>query len=261
MTAALAASGVAAVLIAFAAWGASLRLRDASIADVVWGPAIAGLGWIALALGPGTTARGTLLVALATVWAARLAVHLARRRRGKGEDRRYRAMRERHGARFATVSLFTVFLVQAGLQWAVAAPLLAAASPGMARPLGPLDAIGAALFGAGFLVEALADAQLARFLSDRGAAGRVMDRGLWRWSRHPNYFGEAVLWWGLGVVAAAGGAPWALAGPLLLTLLLLRVSGVTLLESTIADRRPGYAEYVARTSAFVPRPPRAPDPR
>jgi steroid 5-alpha reductase family enzyme len=156
------------------------------------------------------------------------------------------------------VSLFTVFLLQAALVVVVSLPLQAGAALGARAPLGLLDAAGAALFAAGLAFEAIADAQLARFLARPGSAGRVMDEGLWRWSRHPNYFGDFLVWWGLGLVGAAAGAPWALVGPAVMSLLLLRVSGVTLLEKTIGARRPGYAEYAARTSAFFPWPPSRP---
>jgi steroid 5-alpha reductase family enzyme len=140
--------------------------------------------------------------------------------------------------------------------WVVSLPLQAGAALGQDRPLGLLEAIGAAVALAGLAVEAVADAQLARFLADPASRGRVMDRGLWAWSRHPNYFGDFTVWWGLGLAAAGAGAWWPLLGPAVMSVLLLRVSGVTLLESTIGARRPGYADYAARTSAFFPWPPR-----
>ncbi len=235
-----------------ALWVVSVRLRDASIADVFWGIGFALVGWAAALLSPGVGGpRAALAVALVTAWGARLGWHLARRSRGRGEDPRYAAMRRAHGARFWWVSLFTVFLLQGALLWVVSLPVQAAA----ARPsaaLGALDLAGAALWLAGFLVEAIADRQLARFRADPASRGRVMDRGLWRLSRHPNYFGDALLWWGLGLLGAAAGAPWTLVGPLVMTFLLLKVSGVALLEKDIAERRPGYRAYVRRTSAFVP---------
>lgn len=234
-------------------WVASVRLRDASIVDVYWGPGFAVIAWTAVAVA-GASPRGLLAAALATAWGGRLGVHLARRRRGLGEDRRYAAMRSAHGDRFPLVSLFTVFLLQAALLWIVSLPLQAAAAAG-GRP-GALDAAGAALCLAGLAIEAVADAQLARFLGRPNSRGRVMDEGLWGWSRHPNYFGDSVVWWGLGLVGAAAGAPWTLVGPIVMTALLVKVSGVALLESTIGARRPGYAEYAARTSAFLPWPPR-----
>jgi steroid 5-alpha reductase family enzyme len=236
-------------------WIASVRLRDASIVDPFWGPGFAAIAWTAVAVA-GPSPRGLLLAALASAWGLRLGLYLAWRNRGHGEDRRYAAMRAAHGERFWWVSLFTVFLLQAALMWSVSLPLQAGAALGREVPLGLLEAAGTALFLAGLLFEAIGDAQLARFLADPANRGRVMDRGLWAWTRHPNYFGDFTAWWGLGLVALGSGAWWALAGPALMSALLLRVSGVTLLESTIGSRRPGYAEYVARTSAFFPRPPR-----
>jgi steroid 5-alpha reductase family enzyme len=250
----LAAAG-AAVAWAVALWLASLRLRDASIADPFWGAGLAGVAWTALAVA-GLSTRGLLLAALTSGWAARLGAHLWRRRRGHGEDRRYLAMRAAAGPSFWKTSLVTVFLLQAALLWVVSLPLQAGAALGGGVPLGLLDALGVALFLAGFAFEAVADAQLARFLAEPGSRGKVMARGLWSLTRHPNYFGDFLLWWGLGAIGLATGAWWVLAGPALMAGLLLRVSGVTLLERTIGERRPGYAEYAARTSAFFPWPPR-----
>jgi steroid 5-alpha reductase family enzyme len=248
----LAAAAVPAAMMT-ALWAVSLRLRDVSIVDVFWGPGFAAVAWTAVAVA-GPSPRGLLAAALATLWGLRLGVHLGLRKRGHGEDRRYAAMRAARGPRFARESLATVFLLQAALMWVISLPLQAA---GSGAPLGPLDAAGALVALAGVAVEAVADAQLARFLARPGSRGRVLQEGLWRWSRHPNYFGDFVVWWGLGLLGLAAGAPWSLVGPAVMSLLLLRVSGVTLLERTIGDRRPGYAAYAARTSAFFPWPPRA----
>jgi steroid 5-alpha reductase family enzyme len=249
------ASAAVAVVAMVALWAASVRLRDASVVDVFWGPGFAAIAWTSVAVA-GPSPRGVLLAVLATAWGLRLAAHLLRRRRGQGEDRRYAAMRAAHGERFPLVSLFTVFLLQAALMWIVSLPLQAGAAIGPQAPLGALDALGVAVLGVGLAFEATADAQLARFLSDPASRGTVLQQGLWRYSRHPNYFGDFLVWWGLGIVALAAGPWWPLAGPALMTVLLLRVSGVALLERTIGDRRPGYAAYAARTSAFFPLPPR-----
>jgi len=237
-----------------ALWALSLRLRDVSLVDVYWGPGFAAIAWTSVAVA-GPSPRGVLAALLATAWGTRLAVHLARRRRGAGEDRRYAAMRAARGDRFPLVSLFTVFLLQGVLSFTVSLPLQAAAT-GRGGPLGLLDVAGAGLAVAGMVFETVADAQLARFLERPGSRGLVMQEGLWRWSRHPNYFGDFVVWWGLGLLGASAGAPGTLLGPLVMSVLLLRVSGVALLEKTIGERRPGYADYAARTSAFLPLPPR-----
>lgn len=232
-------------------WLASVRLRDASIVDAFWGAGFALAAWSAALAGEGGGARRWLALALVTLWGARLSVHLLHRNLGHGEDRRYAAMRAAHGERFWLVSLGTVFLLQGALLLAISLPVLAAvAAP--PSPLGALDAAGLLVFAAGFAFEAVGDRQLARFKADPANRGRVMDRGLWRLTRHPNYFGDATLWWGLGLLGAAAGAPWTLVSPALMTFLLVRVSGVALLEKDIAERRPEYRAYVARTSAFVP---------
>jgi steroid 5-alpha reductase family enzyme len=197
-----------------------------------------------------------LLVVLTSVWGLRLALHIGTRwRKKKEEDRRYQAMRANWGDRFPVVSLFSVFLLQGALLWAVSLPVQAGAAFGAERPLGLLDLAGVVVFAVGLAFEAVGDAQLSRFLSDPASRGRVMESGLWRYTRHPNYFGDALVWWGLGLVGAASGAWWCLVGPALMTFLLVRVSGVSLLEKDIAGRRPDYVAYIRRTSPFLPLPP------
>jgi len=193
---------------------------------------------------------------LIVLWAVRLAVYVTARNWGHGEDRRYQAIRARNQPHFALKSLWLVFVLQAVLGWVVGLPVLAAADGGA---WSVWDSLGAAIAAGGLACEAVADAQLARFRREPGSRERVMDRGLWRYSRHPNYFGELCLWWGVALMGLSGSGwthAWCLSSPLLMTFLLLRVSGVTLLEKDIGDRRPAYREYVARTSAFVPWPPR-----
>lgn len=251
----LALAGLVTTLaIMLVAWLLSLVSRNTGIVDVFWSIAIAGAGVTWFLQAPEASARGMLVVILAGVWAARLALHIWWRGRGKPEDRRYQVIRARNEPNFALKSLWLVFGLQAVLAWLVAAPLLGAA--GSDVPLGVLDWIGVALWTGGFLFEAVADFQMYRFQQRPDSAGAVMDQGLWRYSRHPNYFGEFVLWWGIGLIAAAGGAWWSLMGPLLLTFFLLKVSGVALTEKDIATRRPAYQDYMRRTSAFFPSPPR-----
>jgi steroid 5-alpha reductase family enzyme len=237
-------------------WVASLRLRDTSIVDLFWGPmfvVIAGVGYLQ---GGGLPARKAMVLGFVAVWGLRLAVHLAVRSRGRGEDYRYREMRAKYGSRWWIVSLPYVFLLQATLAWVVALPVQAAVRRGGDAPLSALDLAGALLFVLGFVMEAAADRALARFRSRPENRDRVLDRGLFRYTRHPNYFGDAVVWWGLGLIGVAAGVPWAVVGSAVMTLLLMRVSGVTLLERTIGERRPGYAEYRRTTNAFFPGPPR-----
>lgn len=256
---ALAGLGLA-VALGLLTWIASLVRRDASLADRIWPWLIAGPGLayaFMLPRPPGV--RPMWVLALLVAWALRLSVYLSWRNWGHGEDRRYRAMREARGPAFAWQSLYIVFGLQALIAWLVSAPLLVVFSGAGAWQ--GWDTAGLALAAFGVAFSALADLQLARFLSRPRAAGAVMDQGLWRWSRHPNYFGEACLWWGLWLMALGAqgwhGA-WSAISPLLMTWLLLRVSGVALLEQDMAQRRPAYADYVRRTSAFVPWPPRQP---
>jgi steroid 5-alpha reductase family enzyme len=190
------------------------------------------------------------------LWGLRLAAYITWRNWGEPEDARYREIRRRNEPHFALKSLYLVFGLQAVLAWIVSLPLLATARGD--APLGVVDGLGAALAGAGLALETVADFQLARFKRDAGNRGRVLDSGLWRYSRHPNYFGECCVWWGLACLGFGAGAWWATVSPLLMTWLLLRVSGVALLEKSIGARRPAYAEYVRRTSAFAPWPPRKP---
>ena len=233
-------------------WLASLVKRDASIVDAFWGPGFVVVGWIYAAQRESASLRGDVVLGLVTVWGLRLALHILWRGRGKGEDYRYREMRERNPGSFPTRSLLSVFWLQGVLLWAISAPLFQAQRGG---PPGAtaLDALGLGLFLLGFGFEAVGDLQLARFRGNPANAGRVMDRGLWRYTRHPNYFGDAVVWWAFFCFAAATpGSWWALGSPLLMTLLLMRVSGVTLLEQKLRETKPAYRRYAAETSAFIP---------
>jgi steroid 5-alpha reductase family enzyme len=196
---------------------------------------------------------------LITLWGGRLSLHIFRRNHGRGEDPRYRAMRTSHGQSFWWRSLFVVFWLQGALLWFVAIPVFVAIRAPQPASLTIFDLAGVVIFAVGFTFEAAGDHQLARFKVDPANHGKVLDRGLWRYTRHPNYFGDATLWWGVYVVAAATPGGWLTAlSPLLMTLLLLRVSGVRLLEDSLKGSKPGYREYIARTSAFVPWVPHVP---
>ena len=235
-------------------WLLSLRIRDVSIIDIFWGPGIAGVVDIAAILVQASGPRVSAVLFLVNLWAVRLAAHIFARH--DGEDHRYAAMRHQYGAQWWWWSLVQVFLLQAILIWFIAAPLVAAVLSGRGT-IGPMDYLGVGIAALALITEALADFQLARFRADPANKGKVMDRGLWGWSRHPNYFGEAMLWWGFFLVGFSASHAWWLAlSPLVVTLLLLKVSGVSLMEDKIEDRRPAYAAYKRRVSAFVPWPPR-----
>lgn len=238
-------------------WVASLLLHDASIADRFWGIAFLVIASCASVATDGAEARSHLVVALVAIWGLRLSLHITVRNLGAGEDIRYQAMRRHWGENFPVVSLATVFLLQAALAWVVSMPVQVAASAPVPQHLTPLDFLGVLVWTVGFLFETVADFQLARFKDNPRNDGTLMERGLWRYSRHPNYFGDAVQWWGLFLIAAATGAWWTAIGPALMTFLLLRVSGVTMLEKGMRRRHDDYEAYCRRTSAFVPMPPRA----
>jgi steroid 5-alpha reductase family enzyme len=251
---AYAAAAVAVLMIGL--WAISLRLKDVSIVDPVWGPAFVLVALVAALSGDGCTGRRWLLAAMTAAWGLRLGGHLLRRKLGDPEeDRRYAQMRERKGDAFALWSLYAVFGVQGLLVLVVSLPLQVSAEAG-----GTLSAAaipGVVVFLIGLAFEAIGDQQLTRFKADPGSKGQVMDRGLWRYTRHPNYFGDFCVWWGLWLTALpAHGVWWTAIGPVVMSVLLIRVSGKGLLEKDIATRRPGYAEYIAATSGFFPLPPK-----
>jgi steroid 5-alpha reductase family enzyme len=238
-------------------WLVSLAIKNVSIVDVYWGLGFVVIAAVAAICNRPPTNRVALLLGMTSLWGMRLAAYLLWRNWGKPEDRRYAEMRKHHGDQFSRVSLVTVFLLQGLLLVWIALPLQAAAVAKTPAPFGLLDALGVFVWLVGLTFETVGDLQMAKFQSDPANEGRVMDRGLWRYTRHPNYFGDFCVWWGLYLTAAAGGAAATVLSPVTMSLLLLRVSGVTLLEKTIGERRPEYVEYKKRTSSFFPRPPRA----
>jgi steroid 5-alpha reductase family enzyme len=249
-------SALAILALMLCTWLLSLVLKNASIVDVVWGLGFVMVAWVARARGDGDESRQTLLVAMTTLWGVRLGSYLFWRNHGKGEDFRYRAMRKHYGPRFGMISLVTVFALQGALMWVVSLPVqLGQADP--TPKIGLVAYLGIAVWAIGLFFEVIGDAQLAKFKADPASQGKVMQTGLWRYTRHPNYFGDACVWWGIALVAAeTGKGAFGLIGAVVMTILLRRVSGVTLLEKSLVKRRAGYTEYVERTSAFIPLPPR-----
>ena len=241
-------------LLALLAWAISFARRDTSIVDSFWALFfLAGLGAYVVA-SDANGLRAMLVLVLTALWALRLTLYLTFRNWGEPEDRRYQAIRARNEPGYAWKSLYLIFALQGALAFIIAMPLFAIA--GSAAPLNALDIAGLALWMIGFGFESIGDWQLARFLRDPSSRGKVMDRGLWRYTRHPNYFGEAVLWWGFYCFALAAGAWWTLFAPVIMSFLLLKISGVALLEKDINERRPSYCDYALRTAAFFPRAPR-----
>jgi len=230
-------------------WAVSLRLRNVSIVDSAWSLLFA-LAAFTYASSVGGSPRVVLVLALVSVWALRLSVYITWRNWGHAEDARYQEIRARNQPNFEFKSLYLVFLLQALLAWIISLPLLGSILS--SAPLNVFDVAGGVLWVTGMIFEAGGDWQLARFKANPANKGAVMDRGLWRYTRHPNYFGDFCVWWGFYLIAVGCGAWWSVPGPLLMSLLLMRVSGVSLLEKDIGKRRPKYADYIRRTNAFFP---------
>lgn len=245
----------------FCFWLVQIKTKDAGVVDLYWGPGFAVIVFVYLALQPNTTWWNQIFAIITISWALRLGLHMGiRHHKSKTEDRRYAAMRANAGAGFWWSSLFKVFLLQAVIMWIIASPQHAAffiTENSTETTSAFMFLMGLSLFVIGFALETVADHQLSLFKAESTNAGKTMNRGLWAWSRHPNYFGEMVLWWGFGLCGfAISGAWWAFVGPAILTFLLLRVSGVTLLEKHLLPEKQGYEAYIQNTSAFIPLPPK-----
>ncbi len=250
-------STAAALLVMMAVtFAIALKVGKHSVVDTAWGIGIALVALVALvsSIGYGQPARRATLAAASVIWGLRLAIYIGSRNRGKPEDPRYRDLLSRAQGDKNAYALRTIYLLQALILWVACLPIQA----GMLEraPAGPVTIIGAALWLGGFAFESVGDWQLARFKADPAHQGMIMDRGLWRYTRHPNYFGDFCMWWGLFLISFGS---WVelltIVGPLLMTFLLTRGSGQRLTERRMADR-PQYADYIARTSGFFPRPPR-----
>jgi len=234
-------------------WIISLFDRNVTIADSLWGLGFVLVAWQTFLLNDGFAGRQLLTAVLASIWGFRLCIHLTLRNWGKSEDPRYGQWRKESGRKFWIVSLFKVFLLQAGFLWLVSLALQWAIVSEQPKSLTFLDLFGTIVWLTGFLFEAIGDWQLARFKAAKPNQGQVMDKGLWAYSRHPNYFGDALVWWGIYLIAlSTPNSWWTAASPILITLVLVKITGVAMMERTIADRRPEYAEYIAKTNAFIP---------
>ncbi len=234
-------------------WVVSIIIKNVSIVDLFWG-----LGFV-LASGfyylntAGSDTRKLILVILVAIWGIRLSSYIAWRNIGKGEDFRYKQFRKNYGEkRYWWISFFQTFLLQGILMWLISAPLLAAQYYGLDKNIGILDYIGILLWITGFFFETTGDFQLTRFKADPLNKGKVLDKGLWRYTRHPNYFGDSAVWWGYGFFCLASGSWLPVLGSILMTALIIKVSGVVLLEKSLKEQKPQYKEYIEKTSAFIP---------
>ena len=248
-------SGALLLLVAVVFWLVSLWRNDVSIVDSLWSLMFLVVALAYAAMRGDGGPREVLVLALVAVWALRLSAYISWRNHGQPEDYRYQEIRANNEPGFRFKSFYIVFVLQAVLAWVISLPLAGAISG--QSTIGFLDYAGVALFLVGLFFEAIGDLQLSRFRKDPGNAGKVLDKGLWRYTRHPNYFGNFTIWWGFYLVALSAGAWWTVVSPLLMTFLLLKVSGVALLEKDIGERRPRYQQYIRRTNAFFPGLPRS----
>jgi steroid 5-alpha reductase family enzyme len=234
-------------------WIASIIIKNVSIVDLFWG-----FGFLVTSIfyflnAQGDMPRKFILIILVSIWGLRLSSYLTWRNYGKGEDFRYREFRKKYGEkRYWWISFFQVFLLQGLLMWLISAPLLGAQFYGYDRNLNLLDYAGIGLWLTGFIFEAGGDYQLAVFKADPSNKGKVLDTGFWHYTRHPNYFGDSMVWWGYGVISLAAGSIWPVLGSVLMTALIIKVSGVAMLEKSLKVQKPQYQEYIEITRAFFP---------
>ncbi|HQQ32866.1 MAG TPA: DUF1295 domain-containing protein [Methylophilus sp.] len=237
-------------IMAIVGWAYSRRIHNVTVVDSLWALFFLLLTVVNASLLEHLSMRSILVLVLVTLWALRLSGYLHMRNHGRPEDKRYAAIRARNQPNFELKSLYLVFLLQALLAWIIAMPLHTSLHSSV--PLNNLDWLGAALWLIGMCFQVVGDAQLVCFKQKIENKNSVMQHGLWRYTRHPNYFGEACIWWGYYCIAASSGAAWTIYSPILMTFLLVHVTGKKLLEADIAERRPGYSEYIQRTSGFIP---------
>lgn len=234
-------------------WIISVRIKNVSIVDLFWGFGFVMAGLIYFLHTKGFETRKTLLMILVSIWGIRLSIYLAWRNIGKGEDFRYQKFRKDYGEhRYWWISFFQTFLLQGILMWLISAPLLGAQFYAAKNQLGILDFIGVFIWIIGFVFESGGDIQLARFKTEPANKGKVLNTGFWHYTRHPNYFGDAAVWCGYGLICLSAGSYVPLLGSILMIAIIIKVSGVALLEKTLSVTKPAYKEYIEKTSAFIP---------
>ncbi len=233
-------------------WGVSIIVKNVSIVDLFWGLGFVLTGGFYFLKTEGLELRKIIILSLVAIWGLRLSFYLAWRNIGEGEDFRYKQFRKKYGEKYWWISYFQTFLLQGVLMWLISAPLLGAQYYGREISLGLPDYLGILLWLIGFFFETTGDLQLARFKADPSNKGKVMDKGLWRYTRHPNYFGDSAAWWGFGLLSIASGSYLPALGSVLMTFIIVKISGVGLLEKSLKNKKPGYREYIEKTSAFLP---------
>ena len=250
---------LAIIAVAVLSWMASIISKDVSFVDSLWSLFFLLAAAVFAFTTESLSLRGTIVLALVAIWSLRLSVYITARNWGEPEDYRYQSIRKNNEPGFTFKSLYIVFGLQGLLAWIICLPLLPAISS--ASDLNVIDLLAAMLWLVGFVFEAGGDYQLSRFKRQSSNAGKVLDHGLWRYTRHPNYFGDFCIWWSFYLFAVAAGGWWSIGSPMLMSILLLKVSGVAMLEKTISKRRPEYEEYIRRTPAFIPGPRRPAAPK
>jgi steroid 5-alpha reductase family enzyme len=233
-------------------WIVSVFLKNVSIVDMFWG-----LGFVFVNtfyfLNTEMTPEKIILFFLVTIWGLRLSVYLAWRNIGKPEDFRYQEFRKKYGEnRYWWISFFQTFLLQGVLMFIISLPLLGINQNSVSENLNLLDYLGILIWTIGFIFEAGGDWQLARFKGNKSNKGKVLNTGLWHYTRHPNYFGDSAVWWGYGLICISTGSYWYATGSVIMTLLIIKVSGVALLEKSLKDQKPHYKDYIEKTSSFIP---------
>jgi steroid 5-alpha reductase family enzyme len=234
-------------------WIISVIIKNVSIVDLFWGFGFVLVAGFYFLKTEGLESRKIILLVLVAFWGLRLSVYLTLRNMGKEEDFRYRQFRKTYGERrYWWISFFQTFLLQGILMWLISAPLLGAQFYGQNNPPGIFDYAGIALWLIGFSFEAGGDYQLTHFKADISNKGKVLDTGFWRYTRHPNYFGDSSVWWGYGLICFSAGSYLPIFGSVLMTALIIKISGVALLEKSLKEQKPQYKEYIKKTSAFLP---------
>ena len=233
-------------------WVVGVIVKNVSIVDLFWGFGFVMISGFYFLKTDGFELRKIIILILVAVWGLRLSFYLAWRNIGEGEDYRYKEFRKKYGSRYWWVSFFQTFLLQGFLMWLISAPLLGAQYYGRDNSIGVMDCIGFFFWITGFIFETAGDLQLARFKSDPANKNKVMDKGLWHYTRHPNYFGDTMVWWGFGFLCFATGSYLPVLGSFLMTVLIIKVSGVSLLEKSLKVRKPQYKDYIEKTSSFIP---------
>ena len=242
----------AVILMMLIGWLLSLVVKNVTVVDSLWGLGFVMIAWTTFFLTDGFLGRKLLIAFLVTLWGVRLSTYLTWRNWGKGEDPRYGLWREKSGKHFWIVSLFKVFLLQAVFLWAISISIQYGVASKTPEIITRLDVCGLILWGVGFIFEAVGDWQLAVFKSNPANKGKVMDRGLWAYTRHPNYFGDSAVWWSFGIFSVAAGGYWQVIGSVIMTLLIIKVSGVALLEKSLNETKPQYRDYIQKTNSFFP---------